>query len=47
MESKYELLLCVVNAGYSQNVMEAARTGAARREAASRSASRRAGSCLR
>ncbi len=30
MESKYELLLCVVNAGYSQNVMEAARSAGAK-----------------
>ena len=30
MDSHYELLLCVVNAGFSQNVMEAARTAGAK-----------------
>ena len=30
MDTKYELVICVVNAGYSQNVMEAARAAGAR-----------------
>lgn len=30
MENKYELVICVVNAGFSQNVMEAARAAGAK-----------------
>lgn len=30
MENKYELVVCVVNAGFSQNVMEAARAAGAK-----------------
>ena len=30
MDTKYELVICIVNAGYSQNVMEAARAAGAR-----------------
>ena len=30
MDNKYELVLCVVNAGFSQNVMEAARAAGAK-----------------
>ena len=30
MDTKYELVICVVNAGYSQNVMEVARAAGAR-----------------
>ena len=30
MENKYELVLCIVNAGFSQNVMEAARSAGAK-----------------
>ena len=29
-EKKYELVVCIVNAGFSQNVVEAARTAGAR-----------------
>ena len=30
MDNKYELVICVVNAGFSQNVMEAARAAGAK-----------------
>lgn len=30
MDNKYELVLCIVNAGFSQNVMEAARSAGAK-----------------
>lgn len=30
MDNKYEMVVCVVNAGFSQNVMEAARAAGAR-----------------
>jgi nitrogen regulatory protein PII len=30
MDTKYELVICIVNAGYSQNVMEVARAAGAR-----------------
>ena len=30
MDQKYELVLCIVNAGFSQNVMEAARSAGAK-----------------